>query len=72
MALATDNTVYSWGSNSYGQLGLALDEFESSASPKEVFFFKEKIVSWLGAGSFHSAALSIEGYSYIWGRNQKG
>jgi alpha-tubulin suppressor-like RCC1 family protein len=51
---------------------LSLDEFDSYACPKELFFFREKIVSWLGAGSFHSMALSIEGYAYTWGRNDKG
>mmetsp|Transcript_39913 Transcript_39913/g.61082 ORF Transcript_39913/g.61082 Transcript_39913/m.61082 type:complete len:91 (+) Transcript_39913:484-756(+) len=72
LALASDNSVFSWGNNYYGQLGLALEEFENFSYPKEVFFFKEKIISWLGAGSNHSAALSIEGYSYVWGRNNKG
>jgi len=72
LALANDNVVYSWGNNQYGQLGLALDEFESFHQPKEVLFFKEKIASFLGAGSYHSMALSIEGYAYIWGRNDRG
>ena len=72
LALASSNTVYSWGNNQYGQLGLALEEFESFSTPKEVFYFKEKIISWLGAGSYHSVALSIEGYGYAWGRNDKG
>jgi alpha-tubulin suppressor-like RCC1 family protein len=72
LALASNNTVYGWGNNQYGQLGLALEEFESFSSPKEIFYFKEKIVSWLGAGSHHSIALSIEGYAYAWGRNDRG
>jgi alpha-tubulin suppressor-like RCC1 family protein len=29
-------------------------------------------VSWLGAGSYHSLALNIEGYGYVWGRNDRG
>jgi alpha-tubulin suppressor-like RCC1 family protein len=49
-----------------------LDEFESFYYPKEVLFFKEKIISYLDAGSYHSLALSIEGYPYIWGRNDRG
>lgn len=69
LALASTNTVYAWGNNQYGQLGLALEEFESFSIPKEIFYFKEKIISWLGAGSNHSMALSIEGYAYTWGRN---
>ena len=72
LALASDNTVYSWGSNQFGQLGLALDEFDSFYTPKSILFFKEKIISYLSAGSHHSLALSIEGYSYTWGRNDYG
>jgi len=64
LALTATNKVFAWGNNQYGQLGLGLDEFESFHTPKEVFFFKEKIVSWLGAGSNHSLALSIEGYCF--------
>jgi hypothetical protein len=53
-------------------LGLSLDEFDSFDTPREVFFFKEKIVSWLAAGTNHSLALTIEGYGYIWGSNDLG
>lgn len=69
LALTSDNNVYAWGNNSYGQLGLSLDEFDSFDTPREVFYFKEKIVSWLSAGTNHSLALTIEGYAYVWGRN---
>ena len=72
LALTNENTVYSWGNNQYGQLGLALDEFESFHQPRELLFFTERIVSWLGAGSHHSIALTIEGYAYVWGRNDRG
>ena len=72
LALAANNQVYAWGNNQYGQLGLGLDEFESFHTPREVCFFREKIVSWLGAGSYHSLALNIEGYGYVWGRNDRG
>ena len=72
LALTSDNNVYAWGNNAYGQLGLSLDEFDSFDTPREVFYFKEKIVSWLSAGSNHSLALTIEGYAYVWGRNDQG
>ena len=51
---------------------MGLDEFDSLCTPNEVFFFKEKVVCWLAAGSYHSIALTIEGYAYSWGRNDKG
>lgn len=72
LALSANSEVFAWGNNEFGQLGLAADEFESFHTPREVFYFKEKIVSWLAAGSNHSLALNIEGYCYTWGRNDKG
>jgi len=72
LAITSENGVFAWGSNSYGQLGLSLDELESFDTPREVYYFKEKIVSWLSAGSNHSLALTIEGYAYLWGRNDHG
>lgn len=72
MALTSDNSVFAWGSNYFGQLGLSLDETDSFEDPRELFYFKEKIVSWLSAGSNHSVALTIEGYGYVWGRNDLG
>ena len=72
LALTSDNRVFGFGCNKYGQLGLALDEFESFDDPRELYYFREKIVSWLAAGSNHSVALTIEGYAYVWGRNNLG
>jgi alpha-tubulin suppressor-like RCC1 family protein len=72
LALLSENSVYSWGNNKYGQLGLASDEFESYSSPKELYYFREKIICFLAAGSNHSVALSIEGYGYVWGGNDQG
>ena len=72
LALTSENRVYAFGSNQYGQLGLGLDEFEAQDCPREVVYFREKIVSWLAAGSAHSIALSIEGYAYTWGKNLLG
>lgn len=72
LALTSENRVYAFGSNAHGQLGLGLDEYEAQDCPREVVYFREKIVSWLAAGSAHSVALSIEGYAYTWGRNALG
>ena len=72
LALTSDNRVFGFGCNKYGQLGLALDEYESFEDPRELYYFREKIVSWLAAGTHHSLALTIEGYAYVWGRNNLG
>jgi len=72
LSLSAHREVFAWGNNQFGQLGLAIDEYESFHTPRELFYFKEKICSWLSAGTFHSVALTIEGYCYSWGRNDKG
>lgn len=72
LSLNLNSNVFSWGCNNYGQLGLSVEETESFCVPKEVVYFREKIVTWLSAGSYHSLALTIEGYCFTWGRNHKG
>ena len=49
-----------------------MEETETTCLPREIFYFKGKVVSWLSAGSNHSLALTIEGYSYSWGKNDQG
>eukprot|EP00029_Vermamoeba_vermiformis_P013152 TRINITY_DN8072_c0_g1_i1.p1 TRINITY_DN8072_c0_g1~~TRINITY_DN8072_c0_g1_i1.p1 ORF type:complete len:340 (+),score=28.89 TRINITY_DN8072_c0_g1_i1:48-1067(+) len=65
LALSEDGDVYSWGSNSYGQLGLGHEK--STSSPKFISAFKEKQVIRISAGGSFSAALTKEGYVYTWG-----
>lgn len=72
LALSSTQQVFAWGNNKHGQLGLSHDEADSFNVPQEVCTFKEKIVSWISAGSNHSVALTIEGYCYTWGRNNAG
>jgi alpha-tubulin suppressor-like RCC1 family protein len=61
-----------FGDNSQGQLGLSPLETESFHIPKQIFFFTEKVVTWLSAGHKHSGALTVEGYLYTWGGNKFG
>jgi hypothetical protein len=51
-----DGDVYSWGSNSYGQLGLGHEK--STSSPKYISTFKEKQIVRISAGGSCSAALT--------------
>lgn len=64
--------MFAFGLNNEGQLGLGFSEYESCHIPKCLGFFKEKVVTWVSAGSSHSGALTVEGYLYTWGSNQKG
>jgi len=40
--------------------------------PKKVNFFKGKIVTWISCGQSHSVGVTVEGYTYSWGRNNRG
>ncbi|CDW78489.1 UNKNOWN [Stylonychia lemnae] len=71
--LTSDKSVYSLGSNQYGQLGLCLsDDNQSYRDPMKIKFFQDKIITAISCGSFHSIAVTIEGYAYSWGRNDQG
>ena len=72
LILNQENDVYAFGNNSHGQLGLAPGVNDASHIPKCLFFFQEKVVTWVSAGSEHSAALTVEGYLYSWGSNNEG
>ena len=54
-AIKTDGTLWSWGSNSYGRLGLG--DTNNRSSPVQV----GSLTNWLtvAAGAYHSAAISL-------------
>jgi len=60
--------VFTWGDNTYGQLGLGT--LENAESPTEVFGLNDVIA--VSAGSYHSMALTSDGNLYLWGRNSFG
>ncbi|KAL2717183.1 E3 ubiquitin-protein ligase HERC2 [Vespula squamosa] len=70
LALAQDNTVYSWGDGDDGKLGhgdeIAYDE------PKGIEALFEKNITFITCGSTYSAAISSNGELYTWGRGVSG
>ncbi|NBI28384.1 RCC1 domain-containing protein [Chengkuizengella marina] len=70
VALSSDGTVYTWGSNNDGQLGdgTAINKNE----PVEVNFDAEAFIDQVSAGSFHMTALTSKGKVYTWGWNSYG
>jgi alpha-tubulin suppressor-like RCC1 family protein len=68
VALATDGTVWTWGSNSYGQLGSG--NFIDRPTPQQVPGLS-KIVD-IGAGAEHSMAVTDTGQVYVWGAGSRG
>ena len=65
LAVEADGKVWSWGENTYGQLGLAS---ENSATPMCMDAFPNKILR-VGAGDTHSLAVDQMGNVYAWGNN---
>lgn len=75
LALSLSGQVYSWGSNSFGQLAQSVKTFthESRLAPKRVDAFRGMVMVDIAASGCHSAAICGErGALYTWGSNKKG
>lgn len=77
LALASDGTVYSWGFNSWGQLGNGTSSTANNASaPVAVKTagtpMEGKTIVQVAAGATHSLALATDGTIYAWGKNEYG
>lgn len=61
--------LYTWGNNSYGQLGINLDSLNKRSSPVQV-----GTVSWssTSGGGYFSLGIKSNGTLWAWGRNQAG
>ncbi|XP_015266273.1 PREDICTED: probable E3 ubiquitin-protein ligase HERC6 [Gekko japonicus] len=68
VALTKDGRVFSWGQNSYGQLGIG-KEVSSQGRPQHVPALDGIPLAQVTAGGAHSFALSLSGVAYGWGRN---
>lgn len=72
LILNQDNDIIALGRNDSGQLGLSQNEYEHQSEPTRVTLFSDKVITNIAAGSSHSVALTVEGYSYSWGGNSHG
>ncbi|XP_015266274.1 PREDICTED: probable E3 ubiquitin-protein ligase HERC6 [Gekko japonicus] len=68
VALTKDGRVFSWGQNSYGQLGIG-KEVSSQGRPQHIPALDGIPLAQVAAGGAHSFALSLSGVAYGWGRN---
>jgi hypothetical protein len=74
VALASDGSVYSWGSNTnYGQLGN--NSTTNSWVPVAVDVngvLSGKTITAIAGGGYHTVALASDGSIYTWGNNSSG
>lgn len=72
LALATDGSVWGWGSNSGGQLGIDLVQSSVSTPTRIASDFGGVPVVAVVAGNCVSYALRSDGTVYSWGSNEVG
>ena len=74
LALASDGTVYAWGNNTSGRLGI--NSTNATGTPKSVVTtgtpMSGKTIVGISAGAAHSLALASDGTVYAWGNNGSG
>ncbi|XP_076160766.1 RCC1 and BTB domain containing protein claret isoform X2 [Ptiloglossa arizonensis] len=61
----TNNGVYAWGSNQFGQLGLG--KILQCSSPELITSLAQEIIVDAVAGQYHSVALTADGRVFTWG-----
>uniref|UniRef100_A0AAV1TRR6 Uncharacterized protein n=1 Tax=Peronospora matthiolae TaxID=2874970 RepID=A0AAV1TRR6_9STRA len=75
MALSRTGQVYSWGSNSFGQLGHPgkPSSLQSRLTPKRIDAFRFQVMADIAVSGCHSAAIGADdGAIYSWGSNRRG
>ena len=70
VALATDDTVWAWGANNHGQLGIG--NTENKTTPVRVHLPPGVQIKAIAAGYNHTVALATGGAVYAWGSNSYG
>lgn len=71
MALSSAGEVYTWGSDTYGQLGNGSTSSDPVKVPTKITVHESKKVVAVAAGYSFSVALLSDGSVYAWGINDK-
>jgi hypothetical protein len=70
LALESDGSVWAWGDNYYGELGLGAADPGLHATPARLGSLAG--VSGVKSGGYHSLALKSDGSVWSWGHNTRG
>ncbi|KAL0462229.1 UNVERIFIED_CONTAM: Ultraviolet-B receptor UVR8 [Sesamum latifolium] len=68
--LTENGDVYATGLNDFGQLGISESQ-NYTTEPHRVSCIPKKIIK-IAAGYHHSAAITVDGELYVWGKNANG
>lgn len=64
--------LFAWGQNTHGQLGVGSQTTLILTTPQLVERLKGISLAQIAAGGAHSAAVSLSGAVYSWGKNDFG
>ncbi|MCM1439655.1 MAG: hypothetical protein NC131_10735, partial [Roseburia sp.] len=74
MALTEDGSVYTWGANTYGQLGI--NTWQNRTSPSRLLGYNGggymSSVAGIAAGGSHAMVIRSDGAVFAWGLNSSG
>jgi alpha-tubulin suppressor-like RCC1 family protein len=72
LALMDDSSIYAWGYNHSGQLGLGHNNDQNTPHLISPNHFANKTIQSIHLGFQHTLALMDDGSLFAWGRNDKG
>ncbi len=70
LALKSDGTVWAWGNNSYGQLGVGSTDIHQYATPVQVQDLSSVVA--IAAGNYHNVVVKSDGTVWQWGTTHNG
>jgi alpha-tubulin suppressor-like RCC1 family protein len=70
VAIKTNGTMWSWGSNTFGQLGISLSTAYNTSSPQQI----GALTNWanVSVGFNFAMAIKTDGTLWAWGGNNQG
>ena len=71
-ALTSDNKLYGWGNNEFGQLGLKVVNFNKVYKPVLIEDLNDINIKQISCGASHTLVLTFDGMVYGWGNNEGG
>ncbi|MBQ8431322.1 MAG: hypothetical protein IJX28_00410 [Clostridia bacterium] len=70
LALTADGTVYAWGNNSQGQLGVLPETLAQSTVPMCIEDLSGIFATSIHAGNTNGAVITADGTAWLWGNNE--